>query len=216
MVRSCLQKCQSWSFRAVSPCERRKVFHFTDASILVLQFQLRPCHNFEIAGIGIELNVQCIHGLPTHTTKVQLIPLEQDQSQQTNSKFSIIIAPTLYIIITNNKPQTQDCKCCKLIFCMEYFPWKIVPTWNILHGILYPLGKRGIEYLSKLNETPSQLFNFSTSRGDNSFWSIRISETAPVLDFRLHWRWRWSVSINCPPPYLGIFCRLPGFLALIR
>ena len=68
-----------------------EVLHFGDASILVLQFQLRPCHNFEIAGIGIELNVQCIHGLPTHTTKVQLIPTEHGQSQQTNSKLCIII-----------------------------------------------------------------------------------------------------------------------------
>ena len=68
-----------------------EVLHFGDASILVLQFQLRPCHNFEIAGIGIELNVQCIHGLPTHTTKVQLIPTELGQSQQTNSKLCIII-----------------------------------------------------------------------------------------------------------------------------
>ena len=158
MVRSCLQKCQSWSFRAVSPCERRKVFHFTDASILVLQFQLRPCHNFEIAGIGIELNVQCIHGLPTHTTKVQLIPLEQDQSQQTNSKFSIIIAPTLYTIITNNKPPTQDCKCCKLIFCMDYFAWNIVPSWNIFHEKLYPLGIFCMEYYILLAKEELNIF----------------------------------------------------------
>lgn len=65
--------------------EKFSTFH-RSASVLVLQFRVRPCHNFEIAGIRIELNVQCIHGLPTHTTKVQLIPLEHDQSQQTNSK----------------------------------------------------------------------------------------------------------------------------------
>ena len=96
MVRWCLQKWQSWSFRSsVSMWEKFS----TLPSVLVLQFRLRPCHNFEIAGIGIELNVQCIHGLPTHTTKVQLIPLEHDQSQQTNSKFCIIIAKLLKIPI---------------------------------------------------------------------------------------------------------------------
>ena len=77
-----------------SPCGRSFPL-YRSASVLVLQFRLQPCHNFEIAGIGIELNVQCIHGLPTHTTKVQLIPLEHDQSQQTNSKFCIIIAKLL-------------------------------------------------------------------------------------------------------------------------
>ena len=67
----------------------------------------RPCHNFEIAGIGIECPMYSWLA-DAHTTKVQLIPLEHDQSQQTNSNLCKIIGKLFKITIKINATKLTE------------------------------------------------------------------------------------------------------------
>ena len=82
-------------------CPEIFFLQFVFPSILVLHFRQQQQRGLVITLklLELELNVQCIHGLPTWTTKVQLIPAEHNPSQQTNSKFRIIITKLIWIPI---------------------------------------------------------------------------------------------------------------------